>query len=54
MVAPTIPMEVQSHLPFVQFWPTFEEAVAATRKKFPKDADVIIFPSGGITFPFFH
>jgi len=54
MVAPTIPMEVQSHLPFVQFWPTFEEAVAATRKKFPKDADVIVFPSGGITFPFFH
>jgi nickel-dependent lactate racemase len=53
LYAPTIPIEVQSHLPFVQFWPTIDEAIAAARKKFPDTADVIIFPSGGISFPYF-
>jgi len=51
VVAPTIPLDVQSHLPFVQFWPTAPEAVAAAQKKFPKNADVIVFPGGGITYP---
>lgn len=49
--APTIPVETQSHLPFVQFWPTPEAAIAEARKRFPHKADVIIFPGGGITYP---
>lgn len=53
LYAPTIPEEVQSHLPFVQFWPTVESAIAAARKKFPAAAEVIVFPSGGISFPYF-
>jgi nickel-dependent lactate racemase len=53
MVAPTIPLETQSHLPFVQFWPSIQDAVAATFKKFPGKAEVIVFPSGGISYPHF-
>ncbi len=51
LVAPTIPEETQSHLPFVQFWPTLEAAIDAARALFPHNADVIIFPSGGISYP---
>jgi nickel-dependent lactate racemase len=49
--APTIPEETQSHLPFVQFWPSAESALAAARRKFPGPAEVIVFPAGGITYP---
>ena len=48
---PTIPEETQGHLPFVQFWPTVEETLAAARQKYPGKADVLIFPAGGITYP---
>jgi nickel-dependent lactate racemase len=51
LVAPTIPEETQSHLPFVQFWPTAEAAIAAARQIFPRKADVVVFPSGGISYP---
>lgn len=51
LYAPTIPLETQSHLPFVQFWPTIDEAIAAACKKFPGKAEVIVFPGGGITYP---
>lgn len=50
-VAPTIPEETQSHLPFAQFWPTAEAAVEAARQVFPRKADVLVFPSGGISYP---
>jgi nickel-dependent lactate racemase len=50
-VAPTIPEETQSHLPFAQFWPTAEAAVEAARQVFPRNADVLVFPSGGISYP---
>jgi len=51
LYAPTIPLETQSHLPFVRFWPTPEEALAAARKLVRKDAEVLVFPGGGITYP---
>jgi nickel-dependent lactate racemase len=51
MYAPSIPEETQSHLPFVQFWPSVEDAVAAARTRFPHEASVILFPGGGITYP---
>jgi nickel-dependent lactate racemase len=54
LYGPSIPVDVQKHLPFVQFFPTIEDAIAAARKKFPRAADVIIFPSGGISFPYFE
>jgi nickel-dependent lactate racemase len=50
-VAPTIPEETQSHLPFAQFWPTAEAAVEAAMQVFPRKADVLVFPSGGISYP---
>ncbi len=53
LVAPTIPAETQSHLPFVRFWPTIEAAIDAARKAFPGKAEVIVFPSGGISYPRF-
>jgi nickel-dependent lactate racemase len=51
LYAPTIPLETQSHLPFVQFWPTPEDAIQAASKFVPRDAEVLIFPGGGITYP---
>jgi len=50
-VAPTIPEETQSHLPFAQFWPTAEAAVEAAMQVVPRKADVLVFPSGGISYP---
>lgn len=51
MYAPTIPLEVQNNLPFVQFEPTVAETITAARKRFPHKAKVILFPGGGITYP---
>ena len=51
LYAPTIPLDIQSHLPFVQFWPSVESAIAAARKDFPAEANVVVFPGGGITYP---
>jgi nickel-dependent lactate racemase len=51
VVAPTIPEETQGHLPFVQFWPTPQAAVEAARKVVPGKAEVVVFPSGGISYP---
>ena len=52
LYAPTIPEEIHSHLPFVTFWPSVGDALAAARKVFPGQADVLVFPGGGITYPY--
>jgi lactate racemase len=48
---PTIPATVQGNLPFVEFVPTPEAAIAAAAQRFPKNAEVLIFPYGGVTYP---
>ncbi len=53
MVAPTIPEEVKGNLPFVTFEDSLDDALTAARKKFPKSAEVLIFPNGGTTYPHF-
>lgn len=51
MYAPTIPAQTQQSLPFVSFSQTLEEAVQTARRKFPRKAEVLVFPNGGITYP---
>jgi nickel-dependent lactate racemase len=48
---PTIPATVQGNLPFVDFVPTPEAAIAAAAQRFPQNAEVLIFPHGGVTYP---
>jgi nickel-dependent lactate racemase len=51
MYAPTIPAEVKSHLPFVRFVDSPEEAIALARRRQGSRARVLAFPHGGITYP---
>lgn len=51
MYAPSIPAEIQSRLPFVSFTQSPEAAVQLAARRFPKRAEVLIFPHGGITYP---
>ncbi len=51
MVAPTIPVETKENLPFVSFVNNLETAVDLARRRFPSQADVLIFPYGGTTYP---
>lgn len=51
MYAPTIPAETQKGLPFVQFTASPEEGLELARKRFPRRAEVLVFPHGGITYP---
>ena len=53
MVAPTIPEETKSHLPFVQFVDSPEAAVQLARLRFPSKAEVLLFHYGGMTYPAF-
>ena len=49
--APTIPMETQTNLPFVTFVESFEAGLDHARRKFPRKANVLVFPHGGSTYP---
>ena len=51
MYAPTIPAATQQGLPFVSFSQTVDEALQIARQKFPRKAEVLVFPHGGITYP---
>lgn len=51
MVAPTIPLQTQENLPFVEFVSDGDAAVREAQKKFKKAAEVLVFPHGGITYP---
>jgi len=49
--APTIPAQTRAALPFVQFVDSPQEAMAIARRRFPRQADVLVFPHGGVTYP---
>lgn len=51
LYAPTIPVEIHERLPFVKFVSSPDEGVAQAAKRFKNGADVLVFPSGGITYP---
>ena len=51
MYAPTIPAETKENLPFVLFRDSAAAAVAEAAARFPRKADVLIFPYGGSTYP---
>jgi len=51
MYGPTIPAGVQENLPFVDFVATAEEGLAKARQRFPGQAEVVVFPHGGVTYP---
>jgi hypothetical protein len=51
IVAPTIPEAVKANLPFFQFVPDLDAALAAARVRFPGEASVLVFPHAGITYP---
>lgn len=51
MVAPTIPLEVQTHLPFVRFVESLEKAIEMANRRGQEDIEVLVFPHGGITYP---
>ncbi len=51
MYAPTIPAETQEHLPFVSFVSQPAAALDLARQRFPREASVLFFPHGGITYP---
>lgn len=49
--APTIPAEVKANLPFMVFVDSVEEGLTLARQRFPNQADVLVFPQGGSTYP---
>ncbi len=51
MYAPTIPSQTQENLPFIEFVQQPEDAVRMAAQKFPRGAEVLVFPYGGITYP---
>ena len=51
MYAPTIPVEIRDRLPFVTFVDGIEDAVTQARAKLPRQAEVLIVPHGGSTYP---
>ena len=53
MVAPTISLEVRSHLPFARFVDDIQSAVVQAQRRFPAQAEVLVFPYGGTTYPAF-
>jgi lactate racemase len=51
MYAPSIPAEIQSRLPFVTFAASPEEAIQRAQEKHGANANYLVFPLGGITYP---
>ncbi len=51
MYAPTIPQTIHENLPFVTFVPSLEKAIEIAKAQYPAQADVLVFPNGGITYP---
>jgi len=51
MYAPTIPVEIQARLPFVNFVNSPEEAIQRAQLRHGQKASVLVFPLGGITYP---
>ena len=51
LYAPTIPEEVRASLPFVQFVDSPEEAISKAQGLLRGEAEVVVFPHGGSTYP---
>jgi lactate racemase len=51
MIAPTIPVEIHERLPFVEFVPDAQAAIAVAQARYKNGAEVLVFPHGGITYP---
>ncbi|NPV85746.1 MAG: nickel-dependent lactate racemase [Anaerolineae bacterium] len=51
LYAPTIPQEIHERLPFVSFVASVEEGLQRAGQRFPRAADVLVFPNGGSTYP---
>jgi lactate racemase len=51
MYAPTIPPAVRENLVFIEFVDSPEEGIEKAHQKFQRQADVAIFPHGGMTYP---
>ena len=49
--APTIPLAIRERLPFVRFVNCPNEAVNLAQRSVRKDATILVFPRGGITYP---
>lgn len=49
--APTIAEEIHERLPFVTFVESPEEALAIAHRRFPAQAEVLVVPHGGSSFP---
>ena len=51
LYGPTIPQQAQDNLVFVQFTASLDAALEKARARFPGEADVVVFPYGGSTYP---
>jgi lactate racemase len=51
MYAPSIPTEIQGRLPFVTFVNSAQEAVQRAQARHGANANYLVFPMGGITYP---
>ncbi|MDR3573385.1 MAG: nickel-dependent lactate racemase [Anaerolineaceae bacterium] len=51
LYGPTIPIEIHERLPFVNFINSLEEGLQRACQRFPKKAEVVVFPYGGSTYP---
>jgi len=51
LYAPTIPDEIHERLPFVEFVSSMTAALQHAHQCFPQQANVIVFPHGGSTYP---
>jgi lactate racemase len=49
--APTVPADKRAGLPFVQFVESPQEAITEAQKTVGRNANVLAFPYGGITYP---
>lgn len=49
--APTIPPPIKERLPFASFVDGIDDAIARTRRRFPREASVLVIPHGGSTYP---
>jgi nickel-dependent lactate racemase len=51
LYAPTIPAEVRANLPFVEFVDSPAEAITRAHHRLSGQAEVLVFPHGGTTYP---
>jgi nickel-dependent lactate racemase len=52
--APTVPPEAAAAMPIVDFFCSTGDMMKAAAHRFPRGAEVLVFPAGGVTFPVFE